>query len=275
MSRKAFVSAIYLVVLLYLGLPIIGTLLFSLADKWDATVLPETYTVKWYLQMFTDSAVLLAIGRSLLVAGATVLCNLIIFVPAVLLVSLFFPRLQGVLRTLALLPFAFPGVILAVGLIQLYSSGILPIAGTFWILLFAYMIVCLPYMYNAVVNSVTALDGKRLVEAAQTLGAPMRKIFTRILLPNILPGVINGSILTFSVALGEFVLANMLVGGQFPTLQVILEKASHKDGHLSSAMVVLYFVIVSLASLVLLWLMERVFHKKADATGFSGGAKEG
>lgn len=161
------------------------------------------------------------------------------------------------------------------GLIQIYSKGILPIAGTFWILLFSYMVVCLPYMYNAVINSIQAIDGKRLLEAAQTLGAPMHKIFTQVLIPNILPGIINGSILTFSVALGEFVLANMLVGGQFPTLQVILEKASHIDGHLSSSIVILYFMIVSLASLVLLWLMEKVFHSKADSTGYTSSAKEG
>ncbi|KGT72699.1 hypothetical protein MA20_48720, partial [Bradyrhizobium japonicum] len=147
-------ALIYIVVIAYLGLPILATLFYSIADQWDETVLPASYTLHWYSVMFSDPEVLAAIGRSLLVAGATVLLNLILFVPTVLIISLFLPKVQGAMRLLAMLPFALPGVILAVGLIQIYSKGILPIAGTFWILLFSYMVACLPYMYNAVINSI-------------------------------------------------------------------------------------------------------------------------
>lgn len=268
MNRKLYIALFYFLVLFYLGLPIIATFLFSIAGQWDETVFPTSYTIAWYGRMFTDPVVLVAIGRSLLVSFATVFANLMLFVPTVLVITFFFPRLQSGLRLLAMLPFALPGVILAVGLIQMYSKGPVPLAGTFWILLFSYMVVCLPYMYNAVINSIQSIDGKRLLEAAEILGAPLHQVFIRIILPNILPGLINGSILTFSVALGEFVLANMLVGGQFPTLQVILEKASHKDGHLSSAMVMVYFFVVSAASFFMIWVVERVFRKQADTTGW-------
>lgn len=241
---------------LYLGIPILATFLFSIAGRWDSTVLPESYTFSWYVQMITDPLVLASIGRSFLVSGATVALGLLVVTPAAFITYQFLPALKNTMRFLALLPYALPGVILAVGLIQLYSSGPLPIAGTFWILLFSYIIATLPFMYNSIINSLQAIDAKTLMEAAESLGANRLAAFLQVVIPNIRPGLISASLLTFAVSLGEFVLANMLVGGRFQTLQLVLEKAMHIDGHLSSAMVMLYFVLVAMSSLVLIFVAQ-------------------
>lgn len=251
----------------YLGLPILATLLFSVAGRWDSTVLPESYTFHWYVQMITDPAVLAAIGRSFLVSGATVALGLLVVTPAAFITYQFLPALRGVMRFLALLPYALPGVILAVGLIQLYSSGPLPIAGTFWILLFSYIILTLPYVYNAIVNSLQAIDAKTLMEAAESLGASRLAAFVQVVVPNIRPGLVSAGLLSFAVSLGEFVLANMLVGGRFQTLQLVLEKAMHIDGHLSSAMVMLYFVLVAISSLTLIFVAQNATGRVSKAAG--------
>ncbi|MHB9144759.1 MAG: ABC transporter permease [Symbiobacteriia bacterium] len=252
---------------LYLGIPILATFLFSIAGRWDSTVLPESYTFQWYVQMITDPGVLAAIGRSFLVSGSTVVLGLLVITPAAFITYQFLPSLLGVMRFLALLPYALPGVILAVGLIQLYSSGPLPIAGTFWILLFSYIIVTLPYMYNAIVNSLQAIDAKTMMEAAESLGANRMVAFLQVVVPNIRPGLVSAGLLTFAVSLGEFVLANMLVGGRFQTLQLVLEKAMHIDGHLSSAMVMLYFVLVAISSLVLIFVAQSATGRVSKAAG--------
>lgn len=256
MKRSRSAILIHILITLYLGLPILATFLFSIAGDWSMTILPESYTGKYYVQMVTDQDVLRAIGRSFLVSGATVFLSLLAVTPATFVVYLYYPKLRNALRFLALLPYALPGVILAVGLIQVYSSGFLPIAGTFWILLFAYVITCLPYVYNALVNSLQAINAKTLMEAAESLGASRMQAFLKVILPNILPGLISAGLLTFAVALGEFVLANMLVGGRFATLQLLLEKAMHVDGHLSSAMVMLYFALVAISSLVMMAVVQ-------------------
>lgn len=241
---------------LYLGVPILATFMFSVAGRWDSTVLPESYTFHWYVRMITDPLVLAAIGRSFLVSGATVALGLLVITPAAFITYQYLPALRGAMRFLAVLPFALPGVILAVGLIQLYSSGPLPIAGTFWILLFSYIIVCLPYMFNSITNSLQAIDARTLVEAAESLGANRAAAFIKVVVPNIKPGLISAGLLTFAVSLGEFVLANMLVGGRYQTLQLVLEKAMHVDGHLSSAIVMLYFVLVAISSLLLIFVAQ-------------------
>ncbi len=260
-------TIILILINLYLGVPILATFLFSIAGRWDSTVLPESYTFHWYVQMITDPGVLAAIGRSFLVSGATVVLGLLVVTPAAFITYQFLPALKGTMRFLALLPYALPGVILAVGLIQLYSSGPLPIAGTFWILLFSYIIVTLPFMYNAITNSLQAIDAKTLMEAAESLGANRMAAFVQVVVPNIRPGLISAGLLTFAVSLGEFVLANMLVGGRFQTLQLVLEKAMHIDGHLSSAMVMLYFVLVAFSSLMLIAVAQGGGQRGSRAAG--------
>lgn len=264
-SRRG--SAIILVfVTLYLGLPVLATLLFSIAGRWDSTVLPESYTFRWYVKMLTEPSVISAIGRSFLVSGATVILSLLVITPATFIAHQYVPGFQPIMRFTAVLPFALPGVILAVGLIQLYSSGFLPIAGTFWILLFSYVIVCLPYVHNSITNSLDAIDARTLVEAAQSLGANRVLAFTKIVLPNIKPGLVSASLLVFAVSLGEFVLANMLVGGKYQTLQLILERMVHLDGHMASAIVVLYFILVATSSLLLILVARGVPSKEGKWT---------
>jgi len=257
----------YAIVLIFLGTPIVATFLFSVATKWNNTILPEGYTLAWYVQMLRDSEVHAAIGRSFLLSGGTVVLSLLLVTPAAFVVYLYYPRLLSFLRIMALMPYALPGVILATGLIQLYSSGPLPIAGTPWILLLAYLVITLPYTYTSLINSLQSIDAKRLVEAAQMLGASRIRTFISVIVPNIRPGLISAALLSFSVALGEFVLANMLVGGRYRTLQLLLEKAMHSDGRLSSAMVVVYFILVAIASII----MMRIVNSATGAGGKGRG----
>lgn len=257
----------YVIVLLFLGIPILATFLFSVATKWSNTILPEGYTLAWYAQMLRDPEVHAAIGRSFVISGGTVVLSLLLVTPAAFVVYLYYPRLLSYLRIMALMPYALPGVILAVGLIRLYSSGPLPIAGTPWILLLAYVVITLPYTYTSLINSLQAIDAKRLVEAAQMLGATPLRTFVSVIVPNIRPGLISAALLSFSVALGEFVLANMLVGGRYRTLQLLLEKAMHSDGRLSSAIVMVYFVLVAVSSII----MMRILNTATGAGGRGRG----
>lgn len=267
MKKNWGANLILLIIFLYLAIPIIATFLFSIADKWDSTVLPQTYSFKWYKVMLTNQDVLLAIGRSFLVSGATVVVGLATILPATFITYIYMPNLKSMMNVMAVLPFALPGIILAVGLIQIYSGGPLPIAGTFWILLFSYIVTCLPYIFNSLVNNLEAIHAKVLIEAAQSIGASKLVAFVKIIIPNIRSGIISAGLLTFSVSLGEFVLANLLVGGRFATLQIMLEKAMHIDGHLSSAMVMLYFVLVAAASLLMIWVTQSAAGRSSQIAG--------
>lgn len=243
-------------ILCYLLLPLVATFLFSIAQEWQTTILPSSYTLAWYERLLQDATFFKSLGRSLLISLTATTLGMFIIIPAVLVTLFYYPKIENFLRFLANLPFAFPPVILAVGLIELYGHKPILLTGTIWILLGSYFVVILPYMYQATSNSFRAIDAHSLVAAGESLGASKLQAFFYIIIPNILPGLLVAFLLSFSVLFGEFVLANLLVGSSYQTLQLYLYKISWENGHLASAIVVIYYAFILFITMMILVLQQ-------------------
>ncbi|UHA75861.1 ABC transporter permease [Paenibacillus sp. 481] len=234
---------------IYLFLPIAATVLYSFATTWNTTVLPEGLTLNWYAQLFQDMRFIESFSRSLLLSGGATLLALLVTVPAIFTIMVYAPRLERAIQSLVMASYALPGVIMAVGLIRAYAGkGI----SMLLIIIGAYVVAMLPFIYQAVSNSLRTINAAVLMEAAQLLGASRLRAFVRIIVPNIMPGILVAGLLSFSMLFGEFVLINMLVGGKFETLQIYLYGVISKSGHMSSAIVVTYFVCMAIISTLLL-----------------------
>jgi putative spermidine/putrescine transport system permease protein len=248
-NRGMIIHKIIIVILLiYLFLPIFSTFLFSIAKNWQTTILPDSYTLQWYVEIFNDTRFLDSMGRSLLVSTLSVIASLSIMIPSIFVIVMYFPKWEKLLQATILLPFAFPGVVAAIGLIKMYSEPPIAISGTIWILIGAYFIVILPFIYQSTRNSLRTINAKELVDAAEVLGAGKMTSFTHVVFPNILPGVMVASLLSFSILFGEFVLANILVGGSYETVQIYLYYQMKNAGHTGSAIVLTYFIFIFLLS---------------------------
>lgn len=262
-GSRFLIGFILLLITLYLVIPMIAVMLFSISNLWKpGEPFPSSYTTKWYLYTINDPAVQMAIIRSFIVGLITVVTTLLLVTPTAYVIRLIFPQFESFMRLSTLLPFVMPGVILALGLIQIYSHPPIRISGTVILLVFSYVSISLPLMYYSIANALDAIDGKVLTEAAQSLGATLPETFFLVIFPNIIPGIISGSLLTFASILGEFTLVNLLVGTRFKTLQMYLYIAINKEGHLTSALTVIYFIVVTVASVVVLTIGNRVLQEQ-------------
>lgn len=257
--NRAFPRFIILLAMVYLLVPLLATLLYSIAGNWQATLLPESWTLHWFGDLFRDIRFLNALGRTLYVCLISVVVSVLVMLPTIFVVTMYFPKWERWLNLIALIPYAIPGVVAAVGLIKLYSSGPLAISGTIWILIAAYFVAILPYMYQGIRNSIRTVNALELMEAAELLGVSKMVAFRRIIVPNIMPGILVSTLLSISVLFGEFVLTNLLIGGQFETIQIYLYRRLSESGHLASAIVIAYFVFILLLSGFLLSLSKRLF----------------
>ena len=235
--------------LLILLLPLAGTLVYSLASSWSATILPSGFTLKWYNELWGDPRFLHAFGQSLLVCAGALLLSLLLILPLLFVVHYHFPKLDRLMNILILLPFAVPPVVSSVGLLQLYGSGPLAMVGTPWILIGCYFTVALPFIYRAMSNNLQAINLRDLMDAAQLLGANTWQAAFLVVLPNLRKGLLVALLLSFSFLFGEFVFANILLGTRYETLQVYLNNMRNSSGHFTSALVISYFLFV----LVLTW----------------------
>ncbi|MBY7854631.1 ABC transporter permease [Vibrio fluvialis] len=238
--------------------PIIATLVYSLSSRWGATILPDGFTVDWYLKLLSDMRFIEAFGRSLLVCVAALAISTLLILPAIFVVFYYFPKLDRVMNLLILLPFAVPPVVSSVGLLQLYADSAVPIVGTPWILIGTYFTIALPFMYRALANSFSAINLRDLMDAAHLLGASTTQAFLQIVLPNVRKGLMASLFLSFSFLLGEFVFANILVGTRYETLQIYLYNMRQTSGHFTSALVMTYFLFIFFCT----WLASRLGAKQ-------------
>lgn len=274
MKRGILSKLIIVLIFAYLFFPIIATLLFSVATRWSTTILPEGYTLSYYKVLFSSPEFVHALVRTVNVSFATIILSILIIIPSMYLAIVYYPRLEKLFEILSILPFAMPGVILAIGLIQMYSQGPVRIANTPWILIGSYFVLILPFMYQATKNSFRTINVKALTEAALMLGCGKMETFVKIILPNVLRGVISAALISVSVLFGEFVLANLLVGDNYETIQIYLYKLQKVDGHLSNALVASYFMVILCMSLVLIWIAYRRERKLIRSRGSEAGGQK-
>ncbi|WP_084159337.1 ABC transporter permease [Paenibacillus taiwanensis] len=243
--RFHFYHLVLLICGLYLLLPLLATVLYSFATEWNKTILPEGLTLQWFATLFQDLRFLSSFGRSLILSAGATIVSLIVTVPAIFAIVVYAPRLERYVQALVMTTYALPGVIMAVGLIRAYAgkgiSMLLVVGG-------AYVVGMLPFIYQGTRNSLRTVNAASLMEAAALLGASRWHAFLRIIVPNIMPGILVSGLLSFSMLFGEFVLINILVGGKFETLQIYLFGVLNRSGHIASALVVSYFLIMAIIS---------------------------
>jgi putative spermidine/putrescine transport system permease protein len=253
--KKGLAPRIFLgLIFAYLFFPIVATVLFSIATRWSTTILPQGYTLFYYRELLTSPEFIQALYRTVFVSLVSIILSIVFIVPSIYLAIVYYPPLEKLFEILSVLPFAMPGVILAIGMIQMYSGGPVRITGTCWILIGAYFILILPFMYQTTKNSFRTINARALTEAALMLGCGKMETFFKIIFPNVIRGVVSAALISVSVLFGEFVLANLLVGEGYETLQIYLYKLQKVDGHLANALVAVYFLVILLMSMVLIWL---------------------
>ncbi|NQS90799.1 MAG: ABC transporter permease [Chloroflexi bacterium] len=239
--------------LFYMLVPIVATYIFSIAVRWDRSILPEGLTLEWYKVAFADRWFLIVFKNSLVLSFSTVIASIVIIVPTAYWVHLRVPKARALLDLLSILPFAIPGVVLSLGLIRLYARPPLMLARTPTMLVAAYVIFTMPFMYRPVVNSLKAVNIKVLTEAAQSLGSSWLRTLGQVILPNIMPGIISGGLLVFATIFGEFTIATFLVGARYKTFPMQLVYYTRRDGRIASAYSVISFTIAWVSSLIILW----------------------
>ena len=260
-SRRRFGTAkiVLILVMLYLLVPLGAALWFGLQD-------PSSF-----LRIFSDPDFSQTFITSFELATASTILAIVLVTPTAYWVQLRIPRARPLMDVLTLIPFAMPAIILAVGLVQVYSGsasplinylslGLVPALDNFNIvntpplLVCAYVIISLPFVYRPIDNSLRAINTSVLTEAAYSLGSGWWRTFLTVILPNIWTGVISAALLTFSVVMGEFTIAQLFAIYTFP---IFLNNVGQNDPHRAALLSILSFIITLICVLGIILLVRR------------------
>lgn len=279
MPRKSFGFGLdkiaLILVVIYFIVPLIATLAFALSDG-------SQFSLHGFSNILNDSSFGSTLLISLELAISSTLLTILIVTPTAYWVQLRLPRARPLMDMLSLVPFAVPAIVLSLGLIEVYSNtnplisvlslGLVPllsydpfnIVNTPQLLVCAYVIIALPFVYRPIDNNLRAINTRVLSEASSSLGAGWWRTFLAVILPNIWPGVTSAALLTFSTAMGEFTLASLFGLDTFP---IYLDATGQNDAHKAAALTVLSFLIT------LLCVLGIVLLSRIRRTG-SGGTEQ-
>jgi len=211
-------------------LPLLALLRMSLepaagAGGWSVAAWRQivSYSVVGTPSLISRVVVTLELG---VVTAAAVL---VLLVPTMIWIKLRVPWISRTVEFLCLLPLTIPAIVLVVGLVPVYNwiqQRNVSTLMLFWV----YVILVLPYAYRALAAGLNGVDVKTLSEAARGLGASWFTVMFRIIAPNMRQGILNASLLSFSLVLGEFPIAYLLL---YVNLQVELYSISRNTPNAS------------------------------------------
>ena len=226
-----FLFPVIIYVAFLIALPLLYILLISFFKSDYYGGMLTTFTVQNYIDSF-DQVYVSVFLKSIFIALITTIICILIAYPFVLAVSHKKPRTQKILMTLVMIPFLTNSLIRMYGwLVLLRKSGVinqvllgmgvihepLSLMYNMFGIIIGMVYTLLPFMILPLYSSVSTID-KYLLEAANDLGAGKAKTFFKIIVPQTLPGLFNGSLMVFTPALGYFFIVDILGGGKLMIL---------------------------------------------------------
>ena len=184
----------------------------------------EGFTLHRYVELFQDEHLLQLLRNSLVVSIlATAIATAFGTIAAVGIHNLK-PRLRKVVMSLTNIPMTNPDIVTGVSLSLLFVFVGTKMLGqrdslTFWTLLIAHITFNLPYVILNVMPKLQQMDNS-LTDAAMDLGCTPMQAFFKVTLHEIMPGVISGAIMAFTMSLDDFVISYFVTGLDFVTLPV-------------------------------------------------------
>ena len=238
-------------IMLFLFAPIAILLVFSFNESKSLSVF-SGFSLYWYKELLRDSETLNAVKNTLLLACCASAISTVMGTAAAVGMNRLRNRyIRAVMDTATNIPMINPEIITGISLMLMFVFvGRLFGAATslsFWTMLIAHVTFCLPYVILQVLPKLQQMD-KSLPEAAMDLGCPPIRAFFKVEIPEIMPGIVTGLIMAFTLSLDDFVISYFTAGNGFQTLPIRIYNMTKKTvtPKMYALATITFFVILAL-----------------------------
>ncbi len=282
MKKNGFFSRFFMgLVYLFLYAPILVLIVFSFNES-KSRANWTGFSLKWYLELFQDSSILNAFGTTLMVsvlaaAAATVLGT----ITALGLMNMG-RRGRNVLLTINNIPMTNADIITGVSMMLLFVAALGAINATlgtnlkmgFVTLLLAHITFDTPYVILSVMPKLRQLD-PNIMEAAEDLGATSFYAFRKVVLPEIMSGVVNGAIMAFTMSVDDFVISYFTAGSRTQTLAMVIYSMTRKriSPEINALSTLLFVIVLALLTVVNLRQSRQAKAQARKEALLAGGEK--
>ena len=212
--QRAFFGGWTVAVFAFLYLPIVLLVVYSFNDS-KLNLYWAGFTTKWYGMLFGNEVLLRAFQNSLIVATTTTALSVVIGTSAAWLLYRYRFPAQQTLGLLIFIPMVMPEVLMGVSLLVLFVSLGIPLGYT--TLIIAHTTFCFPFVLVGVQARLQGIDPS-LEEAAMDLGATPPKAFWLVIIPYLLPAIVAGALMSFTLSFDEYIVTIFTSGADSQTL---------------------------------------------------------
>ena len=224
MTKTSPIAKFYLtLVFIFLYAPMVVMMVFSFNGT-ESTYIFEGFSLQWYEKLFQDKVTMDALKNTVVLAVVSAAIATVLGTMAAVGINTMRNKyIKSSVMTVTNIPMMNPEIVTGISMMLLFVfAGVMlnrkDVLG-FWTILIAHVTFQLPYVILSVLPKLKQTDN-RIFEAAQDLGCHPVKAFFKVVFPAILPGIISGAIMAFTLSLDDFIISYFTNGPDFQTLPI-------------------------------------------------------
>lgn len=237
-----------ILILVFLYAPIAVLIIFSFnksksRGKWGG------FTLDWYVQLFNDSQILKSLYYTIIIAVLASLIATVVGTIAAIGIHNMSKKPKSFLLSINNIPVLNPDIVTGVALMILFITVGMKLG--FATVLIAHLVFNIPHVILCVMPKLRQLDDN-LYEAAQDLGANQVQSFFKVILPEIMPGIISGAIMAFTLSLDDFVISFFTTGNGVTNLSITIYSMARRgiNPKINALSTLLFITVLSLLFLI-------------------------
>ncbi len=249
-EKRYFGRLLMILALIFFYLPIVFMMVISFNSSKSLTSFTG-FSLKWYQAMLKNHSMMESLYVTILVAILATIISTVIGTMTAIGLSQSTKRVRRYVSVVNDFPLMNPDIVTAIGLMLLFIT--LNITKGFGTLLLAHIAFCIPYVILSVLPRVRALD-PNLADAAMDLGATPFRAILQVIVPEIMPGIVSGSLIAFTMSIDDFIISYFVTGGGVKNLSIMVytmsKRVNPSVNAISTVFVVLITIILILVNVV-------------------------
>ena len=250
-GRKKWLSKLWMgLIFLFFYAPIAYIVVFSFNSGRSLTRM-DGFSLQWYERMFSNGDMMDAMFYTILVAVIATVVSTIIGTVAAIGLSKSSRVLKTIVERVNDLPIMNPEIVTAIGLLMFFSA--LGVRKGLLTMILAHVMFCTPYVMLSVSPKLRSLD-PNLADACMDLGATPWQALTKVIVPQIMPGIVSGALIAFTMSFDDFIISYFVTGNGVSNISILVYTMSKRINPsinaLSTVVILLITVVLILVNLI-------------------------
>lgn len=246
-KKRPFGKILMVIMIAFFYLPILYMIIFSFNDGKSLTSFTG-FSLRWYRHMLESKDMMTALYTTFSIAVLATIISTVVGTVAAIGLSSSRKVIRNIMDQVNNLPMMNPEIVTAIGFMLLFIT--FKVEKGYVTMLLAHIAFCIPYVMLSVMPKIRSLD-PNLADAAMDLGATPFKALTKVIVPQITPGIVSGGLIAFTMSVDDFIISYFVTGGGVKNLSIVVYTMSKRVNPSINAVSTLVVVIITAVLLVI------------------------